>query len=51
MGLGCIAQEISVWRKYVKCVKGHKVREDVTSLIMSETSAVIWGRVGGQAED
>lgn len=32
MGLGCIPQKISVGRK---CAKGHKVREDVVSLIMS----------------
>lgn len=34
MRLGCIALEISVRRKCMKCVKGHKVSEDVTSLIV-----------------
>lgn len=47
MGFGCIAQEISVWRKCVKCVKGHRVREDMTSVIMSEVCCP-WA---GQVED
>lgn len=36
VGFCHIVKGISVRRKCANCVKGHKVREDVTSLIMSE---------------
>lgn len=43
MRLGCIALEISARSKCMKCVKGHKVSDDVTSLIMFVRFAVMVG--------